>query len=226
MLNLRSSFVGSLPALEHVSLANLTINCCWSWRDQAQLRHPARALSVSLSHVSATTGRYEVRAFVPALPAQVRSLSFSHEHLYSYARNNYPDYARELVTHHARLTELSLLDPLKSNYTAGPPLNRGGLAAALEQLVNLRKLEISPAATNALDQTLAPLTKLRRLSVIQGFAVTTAPPSAAQLLAVLNGPAPLERVAISASLVQAWPEQDQQQVAAAAEQHGVVFVKL
>ncbi len=134
---------------------------------------------------------------------------------------------RELVGHRAHLTKLALLDPPGTNASVERELrNCGHFAGVIEQLVNLRSLAISPAATDHLDQTLAPLTKLEDLSIIQGLALSSSPPSAAQIGAVLDSPAPLRRVAISAALVDAWSDADQQAVAAAAARKGIAFVKL
>ncbi len=121
---------------------------------------------------------------------------------------------------------MSLLDPSPSDPAAYLSAADNDLSTSLEQLVNLRSLEISPAATDAIDQTIATLIKLEQLSIVQGRAGRLTPMSAGELHAILNSPAPLRRVAISASLVEAWPVEDQQQVADAATRKGISFVKL
>ncbi len=214
----------SCAALRALVLKRLTIGSARRI-DTADIVAPHASLSsLTLSSViPAPAGGSD--AFIPTRATRLEALTLSHERLFGSSRRTAARLERLVVHNKDRLTRLALLDPANhdAHRLVTPPAQLG---SALAQLAHLRTLEISPAATGNLAQILAPLTKLEDLAIVQGLAMSSSPPTGADVVAIVNGPAPLRRVAVSAVLVEAWSAQDQQAVADAAGRKGVAFVRL
>lgn len=164
----------------------------------------------------------------PYIVAPIKQLIVRDDNLFASLAQHQDRLARRIIVHMRLLQNLTLMDQSSSNQLPAlvPQLLSIRLGLAIEQLVSLRSLDISPVVTNDLAQTLAPLVKLERLTIVQGRAVSTAGLPGAAMLAVLESSLTLKRVVVSRILVEAWSQQEQEKVANAAARKQIVFVGL
>jgi hypothetical protein len=212
--------VGSCPALQALTLKDLEIDSVVPGRKAPIIGSQSAVRRLTLDNVGT-----RFQPYVPALPARLTDLAIVNPYLYAITVRSREHLASVLLAHKDHLRSLTLVDPTAAKSTLVSHV-LGELGPTLAQLVNLRKLDISPAATDNLAHTVAPLVQLQELTLTEGNVKVKHPPSAEVLCAVMNGPAPLRQVAVSAELVELWTAEGQQQVVDTARRKGIAFVQL
>lgn len=102
-------------------------------------------------------------------------------------------------------------------------VGRGVFDTLIATAVNATKLEISPCAVSSLSTSLAPLIGLTELHLIQGRVTPSSALGAAEVLAFVNGPAPLNTMVVSSNIYNKWTGMGKRDVRAAAMVRGVQF---
>jgi len=214
------SLVTAWPSLKSINLEGC--NAVGNQTSQASAHPWAGAANLRRLELGPMTSWSGFSSYITDhLPSSLTVLVIHDDDLYSSATIT-NRLAASLAPLPAGIRSLVLLDD-QTRGTGARWAARGALDSVIASGSGMRELKISPCAVSDLSTSLAPLANLTELTLVQGRTGPGTRLGSAEVAAFIDGPSAVEKVSVSANIVNKWNGMGQRDVCEAARTRSVRF---